>query len=254
MNLNDLFSDLGGVVAAVCAFVCVCGGVIALFVGFFAIRLGGQFLPMISDLVTGGRSERQTTDPVVAQNVGLSAGQAIRQRAQLLKAQDPLGAPIQSQNFQSQSAPPVAPVQQRGEFPAFNPNPSMPPAGQTTLLPPSRATGQFGALGRQQPTQPQTNVPPTLTPRGNYPPLNPPGIVQPPADPLGGLPRRPSLSGPRPVSPLDTPSTTSFGERFDAGEVPGLRNRRRSRDNQDIYDDEGGDDGFGGLGNLLGGL
>lgn len=239
MNLNDLFSDLGGVVTTVCAVGCACLGVIGLVAAFFAVRVGGQFLPIIGDLVTGGRSERQMSDPVVAQGVGRSAGESIRQRAQLLKAQDPLGAP--AQNFQSQAAPPVAPTQQRGEFPAFNPGQSAPPAGQPPLLPPSRATGQFGALGRQQPAPPQSNVPP----RGNYPPLNPPNA------PLGEFPRRPSLSGPRPVSPLDKPNSPTFGD--DANQVPGLRNRRRRPEDQEIYDDEG-DDGFGGFGNLLGGM
>jgi hypothetical protein len=239
MNLSNLFSDLGGVLTAVCAFGCVCVGVIGLFVGFFAIRVGGQFLPMISDLLSGGRSERQTSDPIVVQSVGRGAGDAIRQRAQLLKAQDPLGAP--AQNFAAQAAPPVAPAQQRGEFPAFNPGQAAPPAGQSSLLPPSRATGQFGAIGRQQPAPPQSNMPP----RGNYPPLNPPNA------PLGDFPRRPSLSGPRPVSPLDKPTPPAFGD--DSSQIPGLRNRRRRPDDQEIYDDEG-DDGFGGLGNLLGGL
>ncbi len=278
--------ELRNILLIVCALGCTCAGIIG-FVIFGVIRFtGSQILPMITDLLGGGRGNdnRRDDTPTSARAQGVSAAEALRQRVKGVDFGTAAGAAAAaatafaalSQNQQQQQEPePPYQAPARRQTPTtytaqndpltFPGQPPAPPAGRFSAQsdplafpgqPPARPqagyTTQNAPLGYpNQPAYPAQTAPRPGFPQAPQPPGYPP--ANPSLTPLTGRPAGyPAQSAPPGARPtLSAGRAPSLGDDpLDANAIPGLRNQRRHRRNDDeIYDDGDASD----WGDLLGG-
>lgn len=264
--------DIRNILLAVCALGCTCAGIIG-FVIFGVIRFtGSQILPLITDLLGGGRGDNNRDDaPPSARAQGVSAAEALRQRVKGVDFGTAANAAAAaatafaalSQNQQQPEEPDAysrqTPTRRQSQPTYSAQNDPLAFSGQ----PPAAQTGRFSAqndplafpgqppaypaqTAPQRPAFPQAPQPP------GYPPANP--SLTPLSARPAGYPAQPTPPGARPT--LSAGRTPSFADDpLDANAIPGLRNQRRHRRNDDeIYDDGDASDWGDFLGgDLLGG-